>query len=132
MSKIFKNKKIGFYFITLATVLGIISAIQYLIWAPAHNSMNTLIWGALIAGIVVDVILHIYDNDFLVILSTAFYALAGAQLFADGTGSFVDAYQGIVMFGDSSQVGTITFMGSMILVCAVASIISAFTNRVKS
>ncbi len=132
MSKIFNNKRFGFYFITLATILGIISTVRFLIWAPAHNTMNTMILGALILGIVSNIVLHFYDNDFLVILSTACYALAGAQLFADSTGSFVDAYQGIVMFGDSSQVGTVISLGSMMLISSVLSIIAAFTNRVKA
>lgn len=131
MGKIFKNKNIGFYFITLATILGIVSTISYMVWAPAHNSMNVLIATVLIVGIVLGVVLHFYDNDFLVVVITACYAIAGFQLFSDGTGSFVDAYQGIVMFGDSSQVGTITTIGIMMLVCAISSIVAGFTNRIK-
>lgn len=131
MNKIFKNKNIGFYFITLATILGIVATISYIVWAPAHHSMNNVIVAALVVGIVIGIVLHFYDNDFLVVAITACYAIAGFQLFSDGTGSFVDAYQGIVMFGDSSQVGTIITIGAMMLVCAIASIVAGFTNRIK-
>ncbi len=131
MIAIQKNKAVGFYLIVLAGVLAIASLVRYVIWAPAHNAMNSIILLALIAGLAVNILLIIFDNDFLVILVTTLYSIALFQLFVDSIGSFVDAYQGIVMFGDPTQVGNIASISVLIVTSILTSIIAGFMNRVK-
>ncbi len=73
-----------------------------------------------------------YDNDFLVIAVTALLSAALLQLLVDSVGSFVDAFQGIVMFGDPTQVGSIISISAFICVGILASIIAGFLKRKKS
>lgn len=125
------TKAAGFYFIVLAALLGIISLIRYAMWAPAHDAMDVVTMAALVLGIVIGIVLIVKDNDYLVIVMTVCYSIAAVKLLTDSVGSFVDAIQGINMFGDSTQVGTIVSISAMIGVSILLSIISGFLRRVK-
>ena len=57
------------------------------------------------AGLAVNLLLLFVDSDYLVVILTALYGVGMIQLLVDNAGSFADAYQGIVMFGDPTQVG---------------------------
>lgn len=131
MKKKLETKAIGFYFIVLAPLLGIISFIRYVMWAPAHNAMDIIIVAALVIGIVLDIVLIMKDSDYLVILTTVCYSIATVKLLTNSVGSFVDAFQGINMFGDATQVGTIISIGSVMGISILLSIISGFLRRVK-
>lgn len=132
MIDILRKKAIGFYFMVLSGVLAIIAISRYASWAPANYVMNPLILAVLIIGIVLDLLLVLYDNDYLVVAATACYSVALFQLLADNVGSFVDAFQGIVMFGDPTQVGTILSISYIIAGSILASIIASFTKRVRT
>ncbi len=126
-----EKKAVGFYFVVLAGILAIVSCVRFLLWAPAHSSMDVMIVAALVVGIVLDVVLIFKDNAYLVILTTVCYTFAGVKVLTNSVGSFVDAFQGINMFGDATQVGTIGSIAAVILVSAVLSIIAGFLNRTK-
>lgn len=128
---IIKKKSIGFYFTLAAGIAAIAALIYYLTWAPANNTMDNWIVCTLVVGILFDIALIFFDNDFLVIASCALYSAAVARLLTNSVGSFVDAIQGINMFGDSSQVGVIINISIVIAVSILLSIISAFLKRVK-
>lgn len=132
MNIILSKKAIGFYFTVFASMVTIVSILRYLTWAPAHNAMNPLILTALIIGLILDIALIFYDNSYLMVVTTVCYSIAMFQLLADSVGSFVDAFQGIVMFGDSSQVGTIISISCLMLVSVLTSIIASFMKRVKA
>ncbi|HJC44396.1 MAG TPA: hypothetical protein H9756_12115 [Candidatus Mediterraneibacter gallistercoris] len=125
------TKAVGFYFIVLAALLGIISVIRFVMWGSAHDALDTVTIIALIVAIVFDIILMVKDNDYLVIAATACYSIATVKLLTDSVGSFVDAFQGINMFGDASQVGTIISISAVMGVSILLSIISGFLKRVK-
>ena len=126
-----KDRAFGFYVLALAGLLAVVSLIRFIGWAPAHNAMNTLILLGLVVGFAVNVLLLLYDNDYLIIIMTALYSIALFQLLVDSVGSFVDAYQGIVMFGDPSQVGTILSISAFIMASIIASVVSGFVSRKK-
>lgn len=125
------TKAVGFYFVVLAALLGIISLIRYAMWAPAHDAMDAVTMAALVLGIVIGIVLIVKDNDYLIIVMTVCYSIAAVKLLTDSVGSFVDAIQGINMFGDSTQVGTIVSISAIIGVSILLSIISGFLRRVK-
>ena len=127
-----KEKAIGFYTLLLAGLLAVVSFIRYIGWAPAHDAMNSLILLGLIAGFAVNVLLIFFDSDYLIIVMTALYSIALFQLLVDSVGSFVDAYQGIVMFGDPSQVGTILSISALITASIAASVFTGFLRRKKT
>ncbi len=127
--KIGGKRAIGFYFIILAGVMAIVSFVRFVMWAPAHDAMDAVIIAALVAGVALDVVLMIWDNDYLVILATACYSLAVAKFLSDSVGSFVDALQGIHMFGDSAQVGTILSISAGMAVSVVLSMVAGFLKR---
>lgn len=131
MKKFLKNKSIGFYFLLLAVILACISTVRFLIWAPKHNSMDSLIMIALLVGIVLNIILFVKDSEYVVILTTVCYSIAAIKLLTDSVGSFVDAFQGINMFGDAKQVGTILTTSIIILGSVLMSIVASFLKRVK-
>jgi hypothetical protein len=132
MKELLSKKAIGFYFAAFAGIIAIVSIIRYAIWAPEHGAMNLLILAALSLGLVIDIVLIFYDNSYLIVAATACYSIAVFQLLADSVGSFVDMFQGIVMFGDSTQVGTIVSISCFILVSVFASILASFMKRVKA
>lgn len=125
------KRKLGGYFILLAGIIAIISLVRYLLWAPAHNSMDYIILAALAAGCLLDVILVFRDNAYMVIAATACYSIAGVKLLTNSVGSFVDAFQGINMFGDATQVGTIISIAGVMFVGIVLSICAGFLKRTE-
>ena len=132
MIDILRKKAIGFYFMVLSGVLAIIAISRYASWAPAHHAMNSLIMTVLIIGVLLELLLIFYDNDYIIIAVTGCYSVALFQLLADSVGSFVDAFQGIVMFGDPTQVGTILSISYIIAGSILASIIASFTKSVRT
>lgn len=127
-----KQKAVGFYLIIIAAILAIVSIIRFGVWAPVHNGMDTVIIAALVIGIVLDLVLAWKDNSYVMILSVVCYAVAGIKLLTNSVGAFVDAIQGINMFGDSSQVSNILSISIMILVSALISILASYMKRVKN
>lgn len=131
MGEMLKTKAIGFYFTTFAGIIAVLAMIRFLMWAPNHGSVDAVITAALTIGIVVDVILVFKDNEYLTVIATACYSVALVKLLTNSVGSFVDAFQGIQMFGDATQVGTIISISEVIAISILASIIASFLKRVK-
>ncbi|MDO5540730.1 MAG: hypothetical protein Q4F83_11805 [Eubacteriales bacterium] len=131
MSSIVSKKAFGFYLIMIAAVAAVISLVRFSVWAPAHNAMDTTITAALVAAIVMDVIMIVKDRDILVVLSTACYAYALFRHLTNQVGSFVDAFQGINMFGDATQVGTVISIAIVMAVSAGLSVLAGFMRREK-
>lgn len=126
-----KEKAVGFYFLIVTAVIGIVSLIRFIIWAPAHNAMDIMVVAAIVIGLILNVILFVKDHDFLIVLMTASYSVATVKILTDSVGSFVDAFQGINMFGDAAQVGTIVSISAVLAVGVLLSIIASFLKRVK-
>lgn len=131
MSSIIAKKAFGFYLIVLAAAAAVVSLIRFCTWAPAHNAMDATIALALVAAIVMNLIMAVKDEDILVVLSTACYAYALFRHLTNQVGSFVDAFQGINMFGDATQVGTIVSIAIVMAVSAVLTILAGFMRREK-
>lgn len=131
MKEKMSTKAVGFYFIILAAAAALISVIRFLIWAPGHAAMDAVIVVTLIAGIVLDILIMVKDNDYLTIAATVMYSIAVVKLLTNSVGSFVDAFQGINMFGDATQVNTIVSISMVMAVSVLLSIIAGFLKRVK-
>lgn len=93
--------------------------------------MDAVILAALIVGLLIDIVLIFKDSDYLIILTTVFYSIAVFKLLVNSVGSFVDAFQGINMFGDATQVSTIISISIVMLVSVILSIIASFLKRIK-
>lgn len=131
MNTLLKKKTLGFYVILVSAAAAVISLVRYGIWAPAHNAMDITIAAALVIGIVLNLVLTIKDEDILVVVSVVCYSYALFRHMANQVGSFVDSFQGINMFGDATQVGTIISIATLMAVGVVLSIIAAFMRREK-
>ena len=129
--KFLKNKAAGFYLLLVALVFAVISTIYYVSWAQANFAMNSVVVIAMAAGLAVNLLLLFVDSDYLVVILTALYGVGMIQLLVDNAGSFADAYQGIVMFGDPTQVGTVLTIAALAAVAALAVIVAGFMNRRK-
>jgi prepilin signal peptidase PulO-like enzyme (type II secretory pathway) len=129
--KILSKKSYGFYVVMIAALAALISVVRYASWASAHNTLNAMIVAALIAGIILDLVTIVKDEDLLIVLATACYAFALFRHFTDQVGSFVDKFQGINLFGDATQVGTIISIGVVMAVSAVLSVAAGFMKREK-
>ena len=130
--KFLKNKAAGFYLLLVALVFAVISTIYYVSWAQANFAMNSVVVIAMAAGLAVNLLLLFVDSDYLVVILTALYGVGMIQLLVDNAGSFADAYQGIVMFGDPTQVGTVLSIAALAAVAALAVIVAGFRNRRKA
>lgn len=130
--KFLKNKAAGFYLLLVALVFAVISTIYYVSWAQANFAMNSIVVIAMAAGLAVNLLLLFVDSDYLVVILTALYGVGMIQLLVDNAGSFADAYQGIVMFGDPTQVGTVLTIAALAAVAALAVIVAGFMNRRKA
>lgn len=129
--KLLKNKTLGFYIILVSAVAALISLIRYGMWAPAHNAMDVSVAAALVIGIVLNLVLAVKDEDLLVVVSAACYSYALFRHLTNQVGSFVDSFQGINMFGDATQVGTIVTIAAIMAVSVVLCIAAGFMRREK-
>ena len=126
------KKTIGFVLILAAAILELIGLIRFCSWAPQHNAYNLSIVLALVAGLIITAILYWKDFDLLVVILSACYTYAAMRLLMDSVGSFVDKYQNIVMFGDSTQVPTIVTTATIMGVGLLLVLIAAFMRREKT
>ncbi|TCL57308.1 hypothetical protein EDD76_109171 [Kineothrix alysoides] len=131
MKELLAKKTIGYYIVILAGILGLVSVIRFLLWAPNHGGMDGIIVVGLVLGLGIDILLIFKDNNYFVILATICYSVAVMQLLTNSVGSFVDVLQGINMFGDASQVGSIVSISVVILVCVLLSVLAGFFKRIK-
>lgn len=132
MKTFLKNKTAGFYLLLIAMVLGIIATISYVVWGNANYAMNNVVVIAMGAGLAVNLLMLLVDSDYLLVALTALYSVGMFQLIVDNAGSFADAYQGIVMFGDPTQVGAVLTMAGMIAAGVIAVIVAGFIGRKKA
>ena len=131
MKGITGKKSIGFYFVLVTILAGLVSSVRYFVWAGNNDMLDMVTAAALLAGILLDVVLLVKECDYFIILSTAAYSIAVARLLTQSVGSFVDAFQGINMFGNAAQVGDIINISILMAVTIVLSIVASFMNRVK-
>ena len=126
-----KNKALGTWLSAAAGVLGLTALVIYLLWAPGHNAMHAVIPLTLAGGVLLCGLLYLVDSAYAGVAATACFSVAFFTLLSDSVGSFVDALQGIVMFGDSTQVGIIIVMSMLVCVSIICSILSCFMKRRK-
>lgn len=126
-----KNKSIGAVFVIISIVLGIVSLIRFCPWANAHQAMDMTVVAAIIGGIILSLVLLVWDEDILMIISCALYAYGVIRHLANQVGSFVDAFQGVNLFGDATQVGTILTIAEIMGAALLAAVIASFLKREK-
>ncbi len=126
-----KKKGVGFYFVILAAIAGLAGLIYFQIWAGGHNGSDMVVTVTLALGIVIDVVMIFYDNDYLAVAATACYSIGMVKMLTGNVGSFVDSLQGINMFGDASQVSTLIIMAVIDGIAVVLMIIASFLTREK-
>jgi len=128
MRFVLRRKKTGFYLLLAAVLLAIVSFIYYLTWSQTQYNTNYVVLTGIAAGFVLNVLVLLLNSDYLFVLTTISYSVALFQLLSDSAGSFADAYQGIVMFGDPTQVSTILTICALLGVNILFVIISGFTG----
>lgn len=129
MKEKLSEKKIGFILVLVAAVFEIVGLIRFTVWAPAHDASDALIVISIIAGLILTVVLAVRDMDIIMVLITVCYSIGVVRLLTDSVGSFVDAYQDIVMFGDKTQVGNIITMAVIMGIGLLLTIIACFMKR---
>lgn len=132
MKAFLKGKAAGFYLLLIAMILGIVATIGYVVWGKANYAMNNVVVIAMAAGVAVNLLILFVDSDYLLVGLTALYSVGMLQLIVDNAGSFADAYQGIVMFGDPTQVGAVLTMAGMIAAGVMTVIAAGFIGRRKA
>lgn len=85
--------------------------------------------GIIIAGLIFSVVLTFRDIDIVMVLITVCYSYGAIRLLTNSVGSFVDAYQKIVMFGDATQVGNIITMAVILGIGLLLTIVAGFLKR---
>lgn len=131
MNGLMEKKGIGFYFVILTMIVAVVSSVRYYTWSSANETFDWIVMIPLLLGIVLDLLLIVKECDYLIVLATASYSVAVVRLLTESVGSFVDAFQGINMFGNAAHVGDITNISIFIGVTIALSIIASFMNRVK-
>jgi len=126
MKNILTNRKAGVYVLIVSILLQLVAAINYLTWANALGSSDTLIIVGFVAGLAVGIAAFFLNSDLLLVADTALCSCALMQLAVSNAGSFADWYQGIVMFGDPSQVPRILTICVMALIAVILLIVTGF------
>ena len=104
MKSLLTNRKAGVYVLIVSILLQLVSAVNYLVWAPGAGGIDTLVALGLGIGCLVGIAAFLFSSDLLLVADTALCSCGILQLAVSSAGSFADWYQGIVMFGDPSQV----------------------------
>lgn len=104
MKSLLTNRKAGVYVLIVSILLQLVSAVNYLVWASGAGGIDTLVALGLGIGCLVGIAAFLFSSDLLLVADTALCSCGMLQLAVSSAGSFADWYQGIVMFGDPSQV----------------------------
>ena len=126
MKSLFTNRKAGVYVLIVSILLQLVSAVNYLVWAPDAGGIDTLVALGLGIGCLVGIAAFLFSSDLLLVADTALFSCGMLQLAVSSAGSFADWYQGIVMFGDPSQVPRILTICILALTAVVLLIITGF------
>lgn len=126
MSNLFRARKAGAYVLIVALLLEAVTLVNYLAWTVGVRSVDPIIAGGFALGLAAGICALLLSSDLLTVLNTALCSCGVLQLIVSNAGSFADAYQGIVMFGDSSQVGRILTICASAFLCVLLLIVSGF------
>lgn len=126
MKSLLTNRKAGVYVLIVSILLQLVSAVNYLVWAPGAGDIDTLVALGLGMGCLVGIAAFLFSSDLLLVADTALCGCGMLQLAVSSAGSFADWYQGIVMFGDPSQVPRILTICILALTAVVLLIITGF------
>ena len=126
MKSLLTNKKAGAYVLIVSVLLQLVSAVNYLTWASGSVGIDPLVIGGLGLGVLVGVCAFFLNSDFLLVIDTALCSCGILKLAVSSAGSFADWYQGIVMFGDPSQVPRILTICAAGLVAVILLIVTGF------
>lgn len=131
MKSLFTNRKAGVYVLIVSILLQLVSAVNYLSWAPGAGGIDTLVALGLGLGCLVGIAAFFFSSDLLLVADTALCSCGLLKLAVSSAGSFADWYQGIVMFGDPSQVPRILTICILALTAVVLLIITGFMGLGK-
>ena len=126
MKSLLTNRKAGVYVLIVSILLQLVSAVNYLVWAPGAGGIDTLVALGLGIGCLVGIAAFLFSSDLLLVADPALCSCGMLQLAVSSAGSFADWYQGIVMFGDPSQVPRILTICILALTAVVLLIITGF------
>ena len=126
MKSLLTNRKAGVYVLIVSILLQLVSAVNYLVWAPGAGGIDTLVALGLGMGCLVGIAAFLFSSDLLLVADTALCSCGLTKLAVSSAGSFADWYQGIVMFGDPSQVPRILTICILALTAVVLLIITGF------
>lgn len=126
MKSLLTNRKAGVYVLIVSILLQLVSAVNYLVWAPGAGGIDTLVALGLGIGCLVGIAAFLFSSDLLLVADTALCSCGMLQLAVSSVGSFADWYQGIVVFGDPSQVPRILTICILALTAVVLLIITGF------
>lgn len=131
MKSLLTNRKAGVYVLIVSILLQLVSAVNYLVWASGAGGIDTLVALGLGIGCLVGIAAFLFSSDLLLVADTALFSCGMLQLAVSSAGSFADWYQGIVMFGDPSQVPRILTICILALTAVVLLIITGFMGLGK-
>mgnify|MGYP007065425766 FL=1 len=126
MKSLLTNRKAGVYVLIVSILLQLVSAVNYLVWASGAGGIDTLVALGLGMGCLVGIAALLFSSDLLLVADTALCSCGMLKLAVSSAGSFADWYQGIVMFGDPSQVPRILTICILVLIAVVLLIITGF------
>lgn len=128
MNSFLKNRRAGACVLIVALALEAVSAVNYLAWASGLGKIDPLIAGGLGLGLLAGIVALLLGSDLLIVANAALCGCGVMQLLVSNAGSFADAYQGIVMFGDPSQVGRIVSICASALPAVLLLIVFGFMD----
>ena len=131
MKSLLTNRKAGVYVLIVSILLQLVSAVNYLVWAPGAGGIDTLVALGLGIGCLAGIAAFLFSSDLLLVADAALCSCGMLQLAVSSAGSFADWYQGIVMFGDPSQVPRILTICILALTAVVLLIITGFMGLGK-
>lgn len=124
-------KNIGTVFLIITIIAAVVASVKYFVWASSENMTDPVVAGTLILALILDIILIFKDNDYLKIMITALYSISVVKFLTDSVGSFVDAFQGINMFGNASHVNDIISISIVMGITVLLSVAVSFVRRIN-
>ena len=131
MKKPVRERSAGFYVSAASMLLAAAALAWFAAWAPKNNAMDRVIVISLGTGIALNALLLLTDIEFLAAGISAAFSTALFKLLSNSAGTFVDAFQGIVMFGDTTQLTVIFILAGLMLLAVLTNIAACFMGRTR-
>lgn len=130
----FKQKSAGYFISAAAAVIGLVTAVMYLVFGISSGTLSAGILVCLLVGTVAGIVAMFYEGlltDVLVLAMAVLFAVALGLLVPNSAGDFTEFLTPVGMYGNAANMGMRFTLAALMGVGMIVGIVGCFLSRKK-